>query len=182
MLTRDFTCKILEILARWRSRLQLIMVGESGVGKTRALRIFTRLLEASVEVRPQILQELYDEMRRSLLEAKEQGAVVRGVEEAMDRLLEEGFTPEGFKEPRVEPFKWCLRYTKGKRWRSLKLFITLGKHVKRRGGPDNPLLTTCFCLYGKQFERSSCETTSSTLREQLKKNLTRSLGRLGVIS
>ena len=39
VLTRDFACKILELLARRRSRVPTILVGESGTGKTRATRL-----------------------------------------------------------------------------------------------------------------------------------------------
>ena len=35
VLTRDFACKILELLARRRSRVATVLVGESGTGKTR---------------------------------------------------------------------------------------------------------------------------------------------------
>ena len=118
MLTRDFASKILELAARWRLRLPFIILGESGVGKTRALRIFTRLLEASKEIRPQMLQELFDEMRQSFLVAKEQGVGRRGVEEAMDELLEEGFTHEGFKD-RASQMERYIDKRKG--WRSSKL-------------------------------------------------------------
>ena len=39
VLTRDFACKILELLARRRSRVPTVLVGESGTGKTRAPRL-----------------------------------------------------------------------------------------------------------------------------------------------
>ena len=55
--SRNLAGKILELLARWRSRVPAILVGESGTGKTRALQLLTRLLLESQEVRPDVPRE-----------------------------------------------------------------------------------------------------------------------------
>ena len=71
VLTRDFTSRILELLARWHCRSPVILVGESGTGKTRALQLLTQLLLDSQHVRPDICKDLYDWMRAKLRKAKE---------------------------------------------------------------------------------------------------------------
>ena len=48
VLTRDFACKILELLARRRSRVPTILVGESGTGKTRATRLIEELCRTTM--------------------------------------------------------------------------------------------------------------------------------------
>ncbi|CAJ1444801.1 unnamed protein product [Effrenium voratum] len=113
VLTRDFTSKILELLARWRGRFPAILVGESGTGKTRALQLLTRLLLESQEVRPNLPWELFEFIGNRLRQAKFGGRdtgneitiddspddpVVLAVDEAKKALLEQGFTLQSFQE------------------------------------------------------------------------------------
>jgi len=44
VLTRDFTCKLLELHMRRVARIPVVIEGESGVGKSRLLKTYTRLL------------------------------------------------------------------------------------------------------------------------------------------
>lgn len=91
VLTPDLTLALLVLRARLTIRRSVIWEGDTGVGKTELLRLFTMLLNFNTEHLPNILRELHQLLKHKIFQDMKSVASV--LCQTMNRNLDEGTIP-----------------------------------------------------------------------------------------